>query len=355
LWRMPSGMGDSVFAPLYKVLESGTENHSPVKFHFRHRLKDANLKLISEQLYVSSLVFETQSDLDETAASGNALDDFGCWPEEVRSRIEKRGSRDFTLNYGAGENGFDAVIFAGGIDGFKLFREAAARIPDRLPPTWDAAIKQAKTVATQSAQVWLKEDLEGLGWYRGSGLVTAIGCEFATWADMTHTLASEREWRKANNVAATAKDDSSPDHARSVAYFCSPLPEREVKARTGASTLEDKINARLNRLLEKEIEPLWPDAFEGHNTAKTLEIARHVQANFEGSDRYVQSPPGSLSARISPLDRSVENMTVAGDWTANGLDAGCVEAAVMSGMLAAYAISGQPEDGLDSIVGYDHP
>jgi uncharacterized protein with NAD-binding domain and iron-sulfur cluster len=69
----------------------------------------------------------------------------------------------------------------------------------------------------------------------------------------------------------------------------------------------------------------------------------------------VQSPPGSLSARISPLDPSVENMTVAGDWTANGLDAGCVEAAVMSGMLAAYAISGKPDDGLDAIVGYDHP
>jgi hypothetical protein len=27
----------------------------------------------------------------------------------------------------------------------------------------------------------------------------------------------------------------------------------------------------------------------------------------------------------------------------------------MSGMLAAYAISGKPDDGLDAIVGYDHP
>ena len=36
-------------------------------------------------------------------------------------------------------------------------------------------------------------------------------------------------------------------------------------------------------------------------------------------------------------------MTIAGDWTACGLDAGCVEAAVMSGMLAAHAISGKPD------------
>jgi uncharacterized protein with NAD-binding domain and iron-sulfur cluster len=48
------------------------------------------------------------------------------------------------------------------------------------------------------------------------------------------------------------------------------------------------------------------------------------------------------------------NMSIAGDWTASGLDAGCVEAAVMSGMLAAYAICDDAAL-LDSIVGYDHP
>jgi uncharacterized protein with NAD-binding domain and iron-sulfur cluster len=46
-------------------------------------------------------------------------------------------------------------------------------------------------------------------------------------------------------------------------------------------------------------------------------------------------------------------MTIAGDWTACGFDAGCVESAVMSGMLAAYAISGKPDP--KTIVGYDHP
>jgi predicted NAD/FAD-dependent oxidoreductase len=47
-------------------------------------------------------------------------------------------------------------------------------------------------------------------------------------------------------------------------------------------------------------------------------------------------------------------MTVAGDWTACGLDVGCVEAAVMSGMLAAHAITGDTP-ALESIIGYDHP
>ena len=98
----------------------------------------------------------------------------------------------------------------------------------------------------------------------------------------------------------------------------------------------------LDALLHREMRHVWPDAFGRRKTARQLEIGRHVQANFQGSDRYTLSLPGSLACRISPLDRSVENMTIAGDWTACGLDAGCIEAAVMSGMLAACAISGEP-------------
>jgi uncharacterized protein with NAD-binding domain and iron-sulfur cluster len=356
LWRMPSGMGDAVFAPLYKVLEGNRTNRpSPVRFHFLHELVGVAFDPDSKPLSVLSLTFNTQSDpANIERQSGNALDDFGCWPTKERSRIGNlpAAKRAVTLRRGQAD-GFGAVIFAGGIDGFKLFAKAAEK---RLPPSWDLAIKQARTVATQSAQAWLSEDLEGLGWNRGSGLVTAIGCEFDTWADMTNTLASERAWRAATKSAAPLKDGKSLDQARSVAYFCSPLSENKVKAaKRSRATLEKDIGKDLDDLLKAGIRLLWPDAFDGKATAKDLEIARHVQANFEGSDRYVQSPPGSLSARISPLDPSVENMTVAGDWTANGLDAGCVEAAVMSGMLAAYAISGEPEDYLDSIVGYDHP
>jgi uncharacterized protein with NAD-binding domain and iron-sulfur cluster len=48
-----------------------------------------------------------------------------------------------------------------------------------------------------------------------------------------------------------------------------------------------------------------------------------------------------------------DNLSVAGDWTESGINSGCVESAVMSGLLAAHALSGSP--GLEDIVGYDHP
>jgi uncharacterized protein with NAD-binding domain and iron-sulfur cluster len=46
-------------------------------------------------------------------------------------------------------------------------------------------------------------------------------------------------------------------------------------------------------------------------------------------------------------------LTIAGDWTSCGFDVGCVEAAVMSGKLAAHAISSFPR--LEDIIAYDHP
>ncbi|MBV8771389.1 MAG: FAD-dependent oxidoreductase [Deltaproteobacteria bacterium] len=76
-------------------------------------------------------------------------------------------------------------------------------------------------------------------------------------------------------------------------------------------------------------------------------------ANVNPSDRYVLSTPGTQKYRISPLDNTYDNLTIAGDWTACGLDTGCVESAMISGRLAAHAISGIP--GLRDIVGYDHP
>jgi len=76
-------------------------------------------------------------------------------------------------------------------------------------------------------------------------------------------------------------------------------------------------------------------------------------ANVNPSDRYVLSLPGSMKYRISPLDNTYDNLTIAGDWTDCGFTSGCVEAAIMSGRLAAHALSHLPL--LEDIIGYDHP
>ena len=47
------------------------------------------------------------------------------------------------------------------------------------------------------------------------------------------------------------------------------------------------------------------------------------------------TPAGSVEHRLPSGDSGFDNLVLAGDWTANGIDGGCVEAAVISGMDAA--------------------
>ena len=50
------------------------------------------------------------------------------------------------------------------------------------------------------------------------------------------------------------------------------------------------------------------------------------------------SLPGSTEYRIAPDDTGFENLYAVGDWTSCHINAGCVEAAVISAMMAANAI-----------------
>jgi hypothetical protein len=56
----------------------------------------------------------------------------------------------------------------------------------------------------------------------------------------------------------------------------------------------------------------------------------------------VLSAPGSVRARLPSAGTGYRNLVMAGDWTLTALSAGCIEAAVMSGMHAARALCGHP-------------
>jgi len=61
-------------------------------------------------------------------------------------------------------------------------------------------------------------------------------------------------------------------------------------------------------------------------------------ANVDPSDRYVQCPPGSDAYRLRADESGYDNLVLAGDWTDNGLNAGCIEAATLSGLQAGNAV-----------------
>ena len=167
--------------------------------------------------------------------------------------------------------------------------------------------------------------------------------------------------------------------ARTAAYFCNILadPPHQPDASDidypsrRRKEVRDSAIAFLNRDIQnlrpecrtcsgRWILLLYPQARVKYKIKKKQNKSTRAQfdsqfwtANVNPSDRYSLSLPGTLRHRISPLDKTYDNLTIAGDWTDCGFNEGCVEAAVMSGRLAAHAISGFPR--LEEIVGYDHP
>lgn len=372
-WRMQAGMGDVVFAPFYQVLAA-----RGVRFEFFHRLENVRLAPAErlrdgESPYVESLEFDVQAEVRDGRGYRPLVDVGGipCWPSapdwsqlvdgerlrregcDFESFWDRRRLRTKTLRVG---DEFDLVVLGVGLGAIPhVCREIVVR-----DPRWRAMVDHVKTVATQAFQVWMSADMRELGWSDPPTSLSGFVEPFDTWADMSHLLPREA-W---------------PQTPRALAYFCNVLPDPERPADRsdqGFPTAQhEEVRRNAVRFLNRDVVHLWPEASRSPGefrwdllvderasngpdarTGEARFASQFWTANVNPSDRYTLSLPGSSVYRISPLDETYDNLTVAGDWTDCGFNAGCVEAAVMSGRLAAHALSQSPP--LEDIVGFDHP
>lgn len=365
-WRMSAGMGDVVFAPLYEVLKA-----RGVKFEFFHRLRDVRLAPArkGETPHVHALEFDVQAKVKGAGEYQPLIDVRGvpCWPSTpdysqlVQGAKLSREARAFEAHHETRRAGtrtlnvstdFDFVVLGVSVGAIPhVARELVER-----DSRWAAMVRHVKTVPTQAMQVWLGESMADLGWPHPPSNVSGFVEPFDTWADMGH-LIPEESWA---------------GRVKSIAYFCSVLPDvlgpaGELTERF-VSAQREQVRKNAARFLDHDVGVLWPKAATARGFRWNLLVSQkgasrrateqrfdtqYWSANVNPSDRYVLSLPGSLEYRLSPLDICFDNLTIAGDWTATGLDTGCIESAVMSGRLAAHALSHFPP--LEDIVGYDHP
>jgi uncharacterized protein with NAD-binding domain and iron-sulfur cluster len=373
-WTMQAGMGDVVFAPFYEVLKK-----RGVRFEFFHRLEHVRLADPAslgndESPYVAELEFDVQALVREDREYQPLVVVHGlpCWPSKPHHAQLIDGERfecegwDFESHWDSrkvrtkilrvGED-FDLVVLAVGIGTIPhVCKDIVAR-----DARWRAMVDHVKTVATQAFQLWMSTDMKELGWTGPPIVLSGFTEPFETWSDMRHLIPRER-W---------------PHPPRALAYFCNSLPDPGVAVgrseRDYPARRREEVHRNIVRFLNDEIGHLWreatgePGEFRwdvlvdphaplgatsvNHGAARLA--TQFWTANVNPSDRYSLSLPGSSPYRISPLDRTYDNLTIAGDWTDCGLNAGCVEAAMMSGRLAAHAIAQSPV--LTDIVGYDHP
>jgi uncharacterized protein with NAD-binding domain and iron-sulfur cluster len=347
-WKMAAGMGDVVFAPLYQALRA-----RGVDFEFFSRID--RLHLDDRRQRIGAITAGRQATVRRSARGYEPLVRVGglpCFPD--RPCVAQLSGAD-----GIGDEPLESTwctwpdaerrVLRDGID----YDVVVLALPVGTAPTvcceliadrpeWRDMVARVATVATQSFQIWLAEDEPSLGWMLPGATVSAFTTPFDTWASMPHLLDVE-QWR-------------ADERPATIAYFCSVL-DAAVPGCDGdrASADREHLRVRANavRFLERELGHLLPGVWRDGRFRWELLCgadgaagpaafdSQFWTANVDPSDRYVQSLPGTSRYRLRPDESGYDNLFLAGDWTDSGLNAGCVEAATVSGLQAANAVLGR--------------
>lgn len=342
-YKMQAGMGDTIFAPYYQVLRQ-----RGVQFRFFNAA--TRLRLDSEGTGIGAIDMVEQARV--TGPEYLPLREVAglpCWPSEPLwdqiadypdtdfecERTPPRG-RPWRLEHG---RDFDQVILGASLGSMPyLAPELCA-----ASPRWRAMLDHVPTVATHAAQFWMDRSADDLGWNalvaaHNPGpqtdlrtVITSFAEPLDTWADMSDLLPRET-W---------------PEPAPSaIAYFCSPCRDATANPASDSGAFPAEVRAWADRDLVR----MWPGALKdgrfdaqllhgaGDDTARLG--AQYYRQNFYGSERYVLSVPGSVQYRLPPDGTGFQNLFAAGDWTRCGINAGCVEAATISGLMAARGLTG---------------
>jgi flavin-dependent amine oxidoreductase len=218
---------------------------------------------------------------------------------------------------------------------------ALGRITTKLThPSWTAMLAGASTVVTQSVQLWLNAPT---GW-TGDPAPVVTGFDVTpidTWLDESEAIAYEY-WQGTPPVG--------------MAILCGTLPWINLPAPSNSgfpAQAAGQVLAAAEALLAQAA-PLWPSLVgaNGFDWSALVDPNSGVGPARLGSqvfvaainpwDQYVQTPTNNSSTRLAPDGSGYSNLYLAGDWTDYGYNLGCFEGAVMSGLMAANAITGNP-------------
>ncbi len=357
VYRFAAGCGDTVFAPLYEVLKK-----RGVKFEFFHEVTELIAPPAGEKA-VTEVHLARQADLAvseyEPLVTVKGLP---VWPAEPRWDQLVQGAElkarevnleshwaDWTpvgkrvLKKGVD---FDEVICGLSLEPLKL---VAPSLLARHAPLKEM-VERLKTTRTQAFQLWTLPDLDALGWKTGSALLSTFGEPLDTWADLSVTLPCE-SWPAGQDP-------------KCVGYFCGAMTEGSdaipPKSAHGFPAGQD-AQARADALafIQNRLWALWPAAFSGSGPARSFrwellaDVGDHAgvarfdaqfwRANIDPSERYVLSVTGTSRYRLRCDRTGFANLYLVGDYADCGINAGSMEASIISGLQASRALCGAPQ------------
>ncbi|HEY9039003.1 MAG TPA: NAD(P)-binding protein [Roseovarius sp.] len=345
-YKMQAGMGDTIFGPYYQVLKSRGVT-------FRYFNAATNLALSADRNSIDAIDMVEQAEV--LSGEYDPLVDvknLPCWPSaplwdqlkdgaklkasgvDFESEKDVPAGRAYRLEKG---RDFDDVILGASLGSLPYMTPELARASTR----WQGMLDHVPTVATHAAQFWSTKTPEQLGWNalvarHNPGdqddlqtVITSFVEPLDTWADMSDLLPRE-DWPEGGPT--------------SIAYFCSPAHDADVDP--------GPFPDRVRKWADTELTRMWPKAKKAGRfdasilfasksaTPKEKFAGQYFRENFYGSERYVLSVPNSVQYRLPPDASGFDNLFLAGDWTRCGINAGCVEAATISGLIAARGLTG---------------
>lgn len=364
------GTGDTVIAPFYRVAAQ-----RGVKFQFFRKIEQLELSVEGDSVAAIHLgVQATTIDGAPYEPLVKVGDGTWAWPnkpiygqlaqgEALRAEgidLESWWSpwqpvaRE-TLRVGVD---FDEIVLAVPLPCLPLIApEMVAAAP------WSGSVRELGGLATLAAQIWTNRTSEELGLPTmaatdrvcGGAAVPPLG-----FADMTDVLRAE-QWQ--------GLGDDAP---KAVYYFCGPLQHEgewppfdahdtpDLETQRARATLVQWLRTATSVFPDAGTMPVAPQSFDfsalwcppGRVVSGEERVDhQYWRANIDPNERYVPSPPGSVGARPKAWESGFTNVALASDWIFTGINIGSFEGAVMSGLLASYALTGSPA--LADISGYD--
>jgi uncharacterized protein with NAD-binding domain and iron-sulfur cluster len=344
MWRMQAGMGDVVFGPFYEALvKLGAD------VQFFHRVTGLRLNAAGTAVDAVDLVRQAEvvhppyqplypvnglpswpnQPLWEQLVDGPALADAGV---DFEVPCPLPGDVPVTLEAG---RDFDVVVLA---IPTPAHRELCAELI-AANAGYAAMVDSHRSAATQAFQVWSTATEPDLGWpFPVEAVASAYVEPLDTLCPMPQLLARE-DWPKGA--------------VNSIWYACGVLADAEPW-RCGGDDRRTEAERNAVAWLQDDAAVPWPKAsvdgsFDWRllagpgddRTGPARFASQYWRANVTPSERYVRTPPKSVEKRLWPGASGFANLALAGDWTRNFIDGGCVEAAVISGLLAARFVLGE--------------
>ena len=349
-WKMAAGMGDVVFAPLHQALVA-----RGVRIEYFHRVDE--LEPSADGTQVETITMGRQVALRDGVEQYDPLvrvRGLLCFADrplldqlDVDPAVEHEPLESHLVHVarcgaaGAAARRGLRRRRAGDAGGHGAPRRARSR---RSLPAFDRMLTNLRTTATVALQLWLREDEPTLGWGRPGMTVSAFERPLSTWASMPQLIPVE-DWPEA----------MQPRLHRLLLWRhrCALATGPSVARVPRAHHLRGRT--RRPRRSSRSTSPSAPGPARPRRNAGGTCCAggtgrprrlssQFVRINVDPSDRYVMCVPGSDQHRLRSDESGFDNLFLAGDWTDNGINAGCIEAAVLSGLQAANAVLGRPRD-----------